>query len=84
MTEFKLDLERPIDIGIRSLEAGEHGKKRSREIEHTEWKAVFDKIKRESPELSKAEAHRMVAGRFEVTESAVKKAIWRLENTPQT
>lgn len=83
LTEFKLDLERPLDIGIRSIERGIHGKKRSRETEHMEWKAVFDRIRGESPELSKAEAHRMVADRFEVTESAVKKAIWRLENTPQ-
>jgi hypothetical protein len=83
LAEFKLDLERPLDLGKRSIEVGEHGKKRSREIEHMEWKAVFDKIRRESPELLKAEVHRMVAGRFEVNEPAVKKAIWRLKKNGQ-
>jgi len=83
LAEFKLDLERPLDIGMRSIKSGENGKKRSKETEHMEWKAVFDKIRRESPELSKAEVHRMVAERFEINEPAVKKAIWRLKKNGQ-
>ena len=76
---FKLDLEWPLDVGVRVIESGKHGKKRSREAEHAEWKTVFDDVTGQYPDKSKAEVHRIVAERLEVTEKAVKKALWRLE-----
>ena len=81
---FKLDLEWPLDVGIRAIESGKHGKKKSREAEHLKWKAVFDDITGQYPDMSKAEVHRIVAERLEVTEKAVKKALWRLEKRAQT
>ena len=81
---FKLDLERPLDVGIRSIESGKHGKVRSRETEHMKWKAVFDEVIGQPPEKSKAEAHRMVAERFGVKAEAVKKAFRRLKKRAQT
>ncbi len=81
---FKLDLEWPLDVGMRVIESGKHGKKRSREAEHAEWKTVFDDVTGQYPDKSKAEVHRIVAERLEVTEKAVKKALWRLEMRAQT
>ena len=84
LAEFKLDLERPLDVGIRSIESGKHGKVRSRQTEHMEWKALFDEITGRFPEISKAEVHRIVAERRGVKAEAVKKALWRLEKRAQT
>ena len=80
---FKLDLEWPLDVGIRVIESGKHGKEQSRRSEHVEWKTVFDQLSHQYPDKSKAEAHRIVAARFKVTEPAVKKALWRLEKRAQ-
>ena len=44
LAELKLDFERLLDIGIRSVESGEHGKKRAKETEHMQWKADFEKF----------------------------------------
>jgi len=84
LAEFKLDLERPLDVGMRSIESGKHGKVRSRQTEHMEWKALFDEITGRFPEISKAEVHRIVAERRGVKAEAVKKALWRLEKRAQT
>jgi len=84
LAEFKLDLERPLDVGIRSIESGKHGKVRSRQTEHMEWKALLDEITGRFPEISKAEVHRIVAERRGVKAEAVKKALWRLEKRAQT
>ncbi len=84
LADFKLDLEWPLDVGMRSIESGKHGKERSRETEHIKWKAVFDDVTGQFPDKSKAEIHRIVAERFKVTEEAVKKALWRLEKRAQT
>jgi len=83
LAKFKLDLERPLDVGIRSIESGKHGKKRSQETEHMKWKAVFDEVTGHFPEISKAEAHRTVAVRFGVKEATVKKALQRLKKRAQ-
>ncbi len=83
LAKFKLDLERPLDVGIRSIESGKHGKVRSRQTEHMEWKALFDEITGRFPEISKAEVHRIVAERRGVKAEAVKKALWRLEKRAQ-
>ena len=84
LAKFKLDLERPLDVGIRSIESGKHGKVRSRETEHMEWKTVFDEVIGQPPEKSKAEGHRIVAERRGVKAEAVKKALWRLEKRAKT
>ena len=76
---FKLDLERPLDVGIRVIEAGTHGKRTSREDMHLAWKAAFDKIARQNPDKAKAEVYRMVAERSETSPEAVKKALQRLK-----
>ncbi len=76
---FKLDLEWPLDVGIRVIEAGTHGKRTSREDVHLAWKAAFDKIARQNPDKAKAEVYRMVAERFETSPEAVKKALQRLK-----
>ena len=83
LAKFKLDLERPLDVGIRSIESGKHGKKRSQETEHMKWKAVFDEVIGQPPEKSKAKAHRMVAERFGVEAEAVKMAFRRLKKRAQ-
>jgi hypothetical protein len=83
LAEFKLDLERPLDIGIRSIKSGEHGKKRSKETEHMEWKADYEELRSQYPGLSKAAIHLIVAERREVSPGAVKKALERLDKRGQ-
>ena len=83
LTEFKLDFERLLDIGIRSVESGEHGKKRSKESAHLEWKADYEELRSQYPGMSNAGIHRMVAERRGVSPEAVKKALQRLEERGQ-
>ena len=83
LAELKLDFERLLDIGIRSVESGEHGKKRSKETEHLEWKADYEELRSQYPGMPKAGIHRMVAERRRVTSDAVKKALQRLEKRGQ-
>ena len=80
MAGFKLDLERLVDLGTRSIQSGGHGKTRSRRVAHKQWNADFERIIAQSPDLSKAEVHRMVAERRNTSEEAVKKALQRLKS----
>ena len=78
LADFKLVFERPLDVGFRVIGGGQHGKKRSSRAEHMEWQALSYKLAFQQPEKSKAEVNRTVAERFGKSESAVKKALWRL------
>jgi hypothetical protein len=79
LTDFKLDLERLVDIGDRRIRSGEHGKKRSRRAEHLEWQNLVGELARQQPEMKKGEIIDQVAARRGTTVEAVRKALYRLK-----
>ncbi len=79
LTNFKLDLERLVDIGDRRIRSGEHGKKRSSRAEHLEWQNLVGELARQQPEMKKGEIIDQVAARRGTTVEAVRKALYRLK-----
>ena len=84
LTDFKLDLERPLNIGLRIIQSGEHGKMRSSRDQHLEWKQMVDDLAGQQPEEPRSEIIRRVAELVGKTEEAVKKALYRLQNPDRT
>ena len=84
LTNFKLDLDRLVDIGDRRIRSGEHGKKRSRRAEHLEWQNLFNELARQQPEMKIGEIIDEVAARHGTTYDAVRKAFYRLKNRDRT
>ena len=81
---FKLDLEWPLDVGLRVIEGGGQEKANPQKDEHKSWKALFDDLRGQYPNRSNAEIYRIVAGRLETSEAAVKKALQRMAKRVDT
>jgi hypothetical protein len=84
LTDFKLEWEWPLDVGIRVIEGGGQRKAKPQEDEHKRWKALFDELRGQNPDKSNAKIHQIVAERCGTSEPAVKKAFQRLEKPVNT
>ncbi len=84
LADFRLDLERLVDIGDRSIRSGQHGKKRSSRAEHLEWEARVDELIRRQPEKKRAEIIRQVAAGLGEKDETVRKALYRLKMRDRT